>query len=212
MGNFLAIDTSGNHLAVVAVKNGIEYATYIENCAMKHAVSIMPAVDETLKKADLQLSECDFFAAVVGAGSFTGIRIGISAVKGFALAFSKPTLAITSFDVAAYNGIDTQDKKALCLIDALHDCYYACGYDGDRVCFAPAYLTEEEVLALYNEGYALLGGGHLPIANKTRVLAVDPVKGLIAAAKALSERKKFGELTALYVRKSSAEINAEGKN
>ena len=83
MANFLAVDTSGNHLAVVAVKDGTEYVTYIENCAMKHAVSLMPAVDETLEKAGLQLSECDFFAAVVGAGSFTGIRIGISAVKGF---------------------------------------------------------------------------------------------------------------------------------
>lgn len=212
MNNFLAVDTSGNHLAVVAVKNGIEYTTYIENCAMKHAVSLMPAVDETLKKADLQLSECDFFAAVVGAGSFTGIRIGISAAKGFALAFSKPTLAITSFDVAAYNGIDTQGKKALCLIDALHDCYYACGYDGAELCFAPAYLTEDEVLSLVDEGYALLGSEKLPIANKTKVLGVDPIKGLLAAAKALSQKGEFGELTALYVRKSSAEINAEGKN
>ena len=211
MANFLALDTSGNHLAVVAVKDGTEYVTYIENCAMKHAVSLMPAVDETLEKAGLQLSECDFFAAVVGAGSFTGIRIGISAVKGFALAFSKPTLPITSFDVAAYNGIDTQDKKALCLIDALHDCYYACGYDKGEICLAPAYLTEEEVLALEKDGYALLGGENLPIASKAKVCAVDPVKGLLAAAKALSKQGKFGELTALYVRKSSAEINAEGK-
>ena len=212
MSNFLAVDTSGNHLAVVAVKNGKQFSTFIENCAMKHAVSLMPAVDETLEKADMRLSECDFFAAVVGAGSFTGIRIGISAVKGFALAFSKPTLAITSFDVAAYNGIDTQGKKQLCLIDALHDCYYACGYENGEVCFAPAYLTEEEVLALVEKGYALLGGKNLPIAAKARVREIDPVKGLLLAAEALSEKEKFGELTALYVRKSSAEINAEGKN
>jgi tRNA threonylcarbamoyl adenosine modification protein YeaZ len=129
MSNFLAVDTSGNHLAVVAVKDGTTYATYVENCAMKHAVSIMPAVDETLKKANLQLKDCDFFAAVVGAGSFTGIRIGISTVKGFCLAHGKPALAITSFDVAAYNALDTKTNKILCLVDALHDCYYACGYE-----------------------------------------------------------------------------------
>ena len=210
MSNFLAVDTSGNHLAVVAVKNGIEYATYIENCAMKHAVSIMPAVDETLKKADMQLYECDFFGAVIGAGSFTGIRIGIATAKGFAAAFSKPTLPITSFDVAAYNRIDRQGKM-LCLIDALHDCYYVCGYKNGEVCFAPAYLTEEEVLALAKDGYALLGGDNLPIANKAQVQTIDQVKGLLAAAKALSQEKRFGDLAALYVRKSSAEINAEGK-
>ena len=207
MSNFLAVDTSGNHLAVVAVKNGIEYATYIENCAMKHAVSIMPAVDETLKKADMQLGECDFFGAVVGAGSFTGIRIGIATAKGFAAAFSKPTLPITSFDVAAYNGIDTQGKM-LCLIDALHDCYYACGYEKGEVVYPAAYLTEEEVLTLANEGYRLLACASLPIAQKVNVEVVDPVKGLENAAKALCEKQAFGALSALYVRKSSAEINA----
>jgi tRNA threonylcarbamoyl adenosine modification protein YeaZ len=209
MSNFLAVDTSGNHLAVVAVKDGTTYATYVENCAMKHAVSIMPAVDETLKKANLQLKDCDFFAAVVGAGSFTGIRIGISTVKGFCLAHGKPALAITSFDVAAYNALDTKTNKILCLVDALHDCYYACGYENGKIVYSPAYLTEEDVLALQQEVYALVGHGEMPISAKATVYDIDPVFGLAEAAKALSADGKFGELTALYVRKSSAELNAE---
>lgn len=211
MSNFLAVDTSGNHLAVVAVKNGKKYATYVENCAMKHAVSVMPAVDETLKKADMRLEECDFFGAVVGAGSFTGIRIGISTVKGFALAFGKPTLAITSFDVAAYNTIDSQEKKILCLVDALHDCYYACGYEDGEMILPPAYLTEEEVLALVSQGYTPVGG-ELPLSQKTETVRIDPVEGLFNAAERLAAKGAFGELTALYVRKSSAELNAEGKH
>lgn len=211
MSNFLAVDTSGNHLAVVAVKDGTTYATYIENCAMKHAVSIMPAVDETLKKANLQLKDCDFFASVVGAGSFTGIRIGISTVKGFCLAYGKPSLAITSFDVAAYNALDTQTNKILCLVDALHDCYYVCGYENGKIIYPPAYLTEEEVLSLQKDGYVLVGHGAMPIAAKASVQDIDPVAGLAAAANALAKEEKFGELTALYVRKSSAELNAEGK-
>ncbi len=211
MSNFLAVDTSGNHLAVVAVKNGKRYATYVENCAMKHAVSVMPAVDETLKKADMRLEECDFFGAVVGAGSFTGIRIGISTVKGFALAFGKPTLAITSFDVAAYNTIDSQEKKILCLVDALHDCYYACGYEDGEMILPPAYLTEEEVLALVSQGYTPVGG-ELPLSQKTETVRIDPVEGLFNAAERLAAKGAFGELTALYVRKSSAELNAEGKH
>lgn len=210
MKNFLAVDTSGSHLAVVAAKDGKTYATYIENCAMRHAVSVMDAVDETLKKAGLTLDECDFFGAVVGAGSFTGIRIGISAAKGFCLAKGKPSLPITSFDVLAYNAIDTQGK-VLCLVDALHDCYYACGYEQGKIVYPPAYLTEEEVLALVKEGYSLRGVGELPISQKASVESADPVDGLLKAAIALSERDAFGELTALYVRKSSAELNAEGK-
>lgn len=210
MKNFLAVDTSGSHLAVVAAKDGKMYSTYIENCAMRHAVSVMDAVDETLKKAELTLAECDFFGAVVGAGSFTGIRIGISAAKGFCLAQGKPSLPITSFDVLAYNAIDTEGK-VLCLVDALHDCYYACGYEQDKIVYPPTYLTEEEVLALMKEGYSLRGVGELPISQKASVESADPVDGFLKAVIALSEKDAFGELTALYVRKSSAELNAEGK-
>ena len=89
MKNFLAVDTSNNHLAVLAAKAGKVYSVFLPDCAMKHSVSVMPAVEEVLKKADMRLEECDFFAAVVGAGSFTGIRIGVAAVKGLALANGK---------------------------------------------------------------------------------------------------------------------------
>ena len=209
MKNFLAVDTSNNHLAVLAVKNGVAHTVFIPDCAMKHSVSVMPAVEEVLKKADMRLEECDFFSAVVGAGSFTGIRIGISVVKGFCLAFGKPALPITSFDTLAYNALD---GKVLTLVDALHDCYYACGYEQGKVVYPPAYLTEEEVLNLASEGYTLVAGTGLPLAEKVSVTLVDPCVGLEKATKALGEMEKFGELSALYVRKSSAELNrGDGK-
>lgn len=203
--NFLAVDTSGNHLAVVAVKDGQAYSVFLPDCAMKHSVSVMPAIDEALQKAGMCLDDCDFFAAAVGAGSFTGIRIGISAVKGLCLACKKPSLPVTSFDVMAYNALDK--GKILCLIDALHGSYYACGYNGGEVTYPPAFLSEEEVLSLVDEGYALCGVSPLPIAAKAAVLTVNPVSGLQKAVTALGEQGKFGELTALYVRKSSAELN-----
>ncbi len=205
--NFVAVDTSGNYLTVVAGKNGEFYSVSIPNCMMKHSVSVMPAVDEVLKKADMSLEECDFFSAVVGAGSFTGIRIGISVVKGFCLAYNKPSLPITSFDVAAYNGLG--EGKTLCLVDALHDCYYACGYENGEVVFPPAYLTEEQVLELVAEGYSLCGVGEFPIAEKVAVAKVDSVEGLKKAVCEKVEKGAFGELIALYVRKSSAELNLE---
>ncbi len=205
--NYLAIDTSGNYLTVLACKNGEVFSVFLPDCAMKHSVSVMPAVDEALKKADMRLTECDFFAAVVGAGSFTGIRIGISVVKGFRLATGKPTLPVTTFDVAAYNTVDAQTEKTLCLVDALHGCYYAAGYEGGEVCYAPAYLTEEETLSLQKEGYSLRALTATPIAEKTEVAVVNPVAGLQNAVAALAEKGAFGELTALYVRKSSAELN-----
>ena len=203
--NFVAVDTSGSYLTVVAGKRGEFYSVSIPDCSMKHSVSVMPAVDEVLKKADMTLDECDFFGAVVGAGSFTGIRIGISVVKGFCSAQNKPALPITSFAVAAYNSVG--EEKTLCLVDALHDCYYVCGYEKGEVVYPPAYLTEEEVLQLVEEGYVLCGVGAFPIAEKVEVRSADPVQGLIKAACDLAQKDAFGELTALYVRKSSAELN-----
>ena len=210
MKNYLALDTSGGYLSVVAVKDNRAHSVFVEDCAMKQSTLFMQKVDEALKGADLALADCDFFAAVVGAGSFTGIRIGISAAKGFALATGKPTLPVTSFEVAAYNSIERKGKT-LCLVDALHDYYYACGYEGETILLPPAYLTEEEVLRLAKEeGFTLRATASLPIAQKAEVEIANPVFGLQNAVSALSKQGKFGALTALYIRKSSAELNREG--
>lgn len=207
MKNFLAIDTSNDYLCVAAAKDGVITTAFIPDCAMKHSVSLMTAVQDVLDKAGLHLQECDCFAAAVGAGSFTGIRIGISAAKGFALATGKPTLPITSFDVLAYNSFESVQGKVLCLINALHDCYYVCGYENGEVCYAPAYLTEAEVLDLEKQGFALVAGAEMPMCEKASVKILSPSRGLVQAVQAKLEKGEFGELNALYVRKSSAEIN-----
>lgn len=202
MKNFLAVDTSGGYLSVVARKGEKVFSSFTQDCAMKHSVLLMTKIDEAFQALNMQPADCDFFGAVVGAGSFTGIRIGISAIKGFCLAFNKPALPVTSFDLMAYNAVDT--GKILCLIDALHGFYYAMGYENGTVVYPPAYISEEEVSALAKEGYALRSIEKLPI--ETEILS--PVHGLQNAVNTLSKTEKFGELTALYIRKSSAEINA----
>ena len=210
MKNYLALDTSGGYLSVVAKKGDRAYSVFVDDCAMKQSSLFMQKVDEVLKKAELTLKECDFFSAVVGAGSFTGIRIGISAIKGFALATGKPTLPITSFEVMAYNTVEPKGK-ILCLVDALHDYYYACGYEDGKVVLPPCYIAKEEVLSLVEQGYTLRATGVLPLANEAEIQIVNPCEGLQNAVEALAKRGAFGELTALYVRKSSAELNREEK-
>ena len=196
-------------MSVVARKDGEIFSAFLPDCAMSHSVLLMETIDGVLKRANLRLDECDFFAAAVGAGSFTGIRIGISAIKGFALATGKPTLGVTSFDTLAYNAIDgSSSGKILCLINALHDCYYACGYENGQVVFQPAFLTEAEVLELAKQGFSLVAGGEIPVGEKANVQIVSPILGLEKAVVALSQKENaFGELSALYVRKSSAEMN-----
>lgn len=205
MKNYLAIDTSGDSLTLLLKKDGKRFETHLPDCMMKHSVKLMTEVDSLLKRAEFSLENCDFFACAVGPGSFTGIRIGISAVKGFCLAFQKPALSVTSFEIMAYNALE--EGKILCLVDALHDSYYAAGYKNGELVLEPAYLSEEEVLQKQAEGYTLVSTAHLPVYEKTDGKIVSLTEGFFKAVEAKSEQNEYGALTALYVRKSSAELN-----
>ena len=187
---FLAIDTSGQRLVVVA-KNDDNTVVSAQNSAMRHSILLMDEIDGALKEANLSLSACDFVACVVGPGSFTGIRIGISAVKGLCMAAGIPALAVTSFDCLAYA---EKRERLLALVDAGHDHFYACPYDGFNPQTA-AYLSKEEVNAIAEKGYT-------PVTERDTDIAL----GLKNAAIALCERKASAtQLVALYLRKSSAE-------
>lgn len=202
--SFLAIDTSGKRLLVVACKNGEKYISDISDCLHAHSVRLMEEIDGVLKKAELSPAECDFFCAVVGAGSFTGIRIGISTVKGLCLACGKPALSVTSFDTLAYA---ERNGKTLALVDAGRGFYYACGYDEDgEISVSPRYCSAEEAEAFVRKGYAPVSGEPLGVPTKL----VNPAEGLFAAAvRNCNNTTPAQTLSALYLRKSSAEENAK---
>ncbi len=196
MNNFLAIDTSSRYLTVLAVKGEKIVLNHLPDCAMKHSVIVMGEVEKALKQASLTPSECDFFAAVTGPGSFTGIRIGIATAKGFALGADKPLLSVTSFDLIAYN---VTDENFYTVIDAAHGYYYVCGYGKDRaVTFPPAYLSERLVCELEAPLY---GFEQLSLPDYTRL---DAGKCLYTAV-CLNKGKTSETISALYVRKSQAE-------
>ena len=196
---FLAVDTSGKALNVVAVNEDVRVVLRRADCAMQHSVMLMGEIDSALSRAGLSPADCGFFACVVGPGSFTGIRIGIATVKGLCLACDRPALALTSFETLAY--ADKSERK-LCLVDAGHGNFYACGYSGVQVVLPPAFLSREAVEARIAEGF-------VPVAHTALfdgVRQADAAQGLLDAA----VRKADGvcgahALEAVYLRKSSAE-------
>lgn len=196
MSNFLAIDTSSRHLTVLAVKGDKKVLRHIPDCAMKHSVILMDEIEKVLTEASLAPEECDFFCAVTGPGSFTGIRIGIATIKGFALGAGKPKLSVTSFDLIAYN---VNSENFYTVIDAAHSHYYVCGFGADRkVTLEPSYMSEEEVSALK---YPLYGFEELPLKNYNRLNASVCLYNAVV----LNTGKLSSEMTALYIRKSQAE-------
>ncbi len=192
--SYVAVDTSSKYLTVLACFKGRKVLRYTPECAMRHSVILMDEIDKALKEAGMEPADADFFAAVTGPGSFTGIRIGISAVKGFALACSKPMMGITSFELFADN--ITADAFHV-VIDAGHDHYYVQGYEGSNAS-RPAFVPGDTVRA-YAE--PLYGFEDLPLANYTRLSPGDMLEGAVC-----SGRHPLGEaIEALYVRKSQAE-------
>lgn len=199
MSNFLAVDTSSRYLTVVAQKGEKKEKSFIENCALNHSVVLMDEIERTFSRINLTPAECDFFAAVTGPGSFTGIRIGISCIKGFATALNKRAAGVTSFEMLSYNV--NSDRPYAVAIDAAHGNYYACGYKPSGVCdVSPRFLKRAEIEALNRP---VFGFEDLDFENYTRLSVEDC---LYPAVKFFCERRgRNGELNALYCKKSQAE-------
>lgn len=210
MGNYLAVDTASKYLSAVLSVDGKTYTEYREDCAMRHSTELMPAIDELFRRANATPQDVDFFVCVEGAGSFTGIRIGVSAIKGFALATKKAVLPVTTFSLAAYNG---KGNKILALCDALHSHYYAAAYDecGKEV-LPPSYIDGEQVRSFAEEGYLIKSLEDLTLPEGVSFERVRPDEAMIGIVDALKDdASAFRSPVALYVRKCQAEIEREKK-
>ncbi len=196
MSNFLAVDTSSRYLTVVAQNGRKRTVNFVEDCAMNHSVVLMGEIERALAEVELTPADCDFFAAVTGPGSFTGIRIGIACVKGFAVATGKKCVGVTAFDMLSYNV--NSDCDYLVAVDAAHGFYYVCGYSADgQINLQPAYLSYDEVASM---GKPVYGYEELAFENYTKLKVADC---LYHAAVKIADRE--GGVEALYVRKSQAE-------
>ncbi|MGN0779455.1 MAG: tRNA (adenosine(37)-N6)-threonylcarbamoyltransferase complex dimerization subunit type 1 TsaB [Aristaeellaceae bacterium] len=115
----LAIDTSGPVCGVAVLCDGvIRYECAVQN-KLTHSVNLMPMVDAALQAVGMTLAEMDRLAVVAGPGSFTGVRIGVSTLKGMAHGANKPCVAVDALEAmaagaGAFDGVvcPMQDARA----------------------------------------------------------------------------------------------------
>ena len=98
----LAIETSAKSVSAAVVENGVPLASAYQNMGLTHSRTLMPLVDGMLSAAGLRVQDMDLLAAANGPGSFTGLRIGVSALKGLAWALEKPCCGVST--LAAWPG------------------------------------------------------------------------------------------------------------
>ncbi|HCC00153.1 MAG TPA: tRNA (adenosine(37)-N6)-threonylcarbamoyltransferase complex dimerization subunit type 1 TsaB [Ruminococcaceae bacterium] len=99
----LAIDTSSVSASVAICEDSSLLGESFIHIQQTHSQTLMPAVCALMKQCGISFSEIDLFAITVGPGSFTGVRIGIAAVKGMAAAYNKPCVGISTLEALAAN-------------------------------------------------------------------------------------------------------------
>ncbi|MDD4801492.1 MAG: tRNA (adenosine(37)-N6)-threonylcarbamoyltransferase complex dimerization subunit type 1 TsaB [Syntrophomonas sp.] len=143
------------------------------NYKKTHSETLMPMVDKLLRDCDKSIQDVNALAITIGPGSFTGLRIGLAAVKGLSLAAKIPVVGISSLDVLAHN-IVFSDALVCPLFNARKQEVYTALYDNRD--FYPHRLSEEmacspqEFIAmalekaheLGRQRIVLLGDGYYP--------------------------------------------------
>jgi tRNA threonylcarbamoyladenosine biosynthesis protein TsaB len=162
-------------------------------------------IEALLKRQGVRLNEIDLFAGASGPGSFTGVRVGLAAIKGLAEVLGRPVVAVSNLEALA--GFGKTNARAT-IIDARRGEVYAALYDG-----AGNQIIPEEVLPIERFKEALAGrnvdwndvewisqpdSGQMPLAGAIARIAIRKAKQGLARDPAAIE--------ANYVRRSDAEL------
>lgn len=119
----LAIETSAKSVSAAVVENGVPLASAYQNMGLTHSRTLMPLVDGMLSAAGLRVQDMDLLATANGPGSFTGLRIGVSALKGLAWALEKPCCGVSTLAAMARN-LAHMEGLIICAMDARRNQVY----------------------------------------------------------------------------------------
>jgi tRNA threonylcarbamoyladenosine biosynthesis protein TsaB len=127
----LALDTTSQHGSLALRRDGATLAELALHSGDGYADLLFQALTDLLRNAGVRLSEIDCFAAASGPGSFTGVRVGLAAVKGLAAALGKPAAGISNLRALAALGNLTPT------IDARRGEVYTAVYDAELRLLSP---------------------------------------------------------------------------
>ena len=121
----LAIESSAKTASVAVTEDGVLLGEIFQNKGLTHSKTILPMIDLLLSSIGMKMNEIDGIAVSNGPGSFTGLRIGVAAAKGLALAAEIPCVGVSTLEAAAYGA---QDGYIAVLMDARAGQVYHAGF------------------------------------------------------------------------------------
>ena len=141
----LALETSAKAVSAAVTENGKVLCSGYQDTGLTHSRTLMPIVEHILKNTDLRMADMDVIAVSAGPGSFTGIRIGVSAAKGLAFAVDKPAVGVSTLAAMARN-VAFADGLIVCAMDARRNQVYNALFEAKDG--ALTRLTEDRAIGL----------------------------------------------------------------
>ena len=224
--NILVLDCAVTKLSI-AVKTEDKFISQTYDIGMRQSEILVPTIDEILSKAGITAADLNYSALTIGPGSFTGLRLGISAIKAIELAYNVPVYGISSLTIYSYAYKDF-GLPILACIDANKDKFYACLSDQNSLILEEGDYEVEEIISKLNGLSKVLVAG--PDAQKLadiikenkndiEVLTTKASAMTTEALVAITEDKiSKGEATLkdfdgpVYLRASEAELALKSKN
>ena len=225
----LGVETTSKVSSIAILENEELMGEYILNIKGKHSEKLFSGLDKILTDLKIEIRELNSIAVSIGPGSFTGIRVGISAVRGLAQGLGVPVVGVSSLDVLALSAFPT--GFFVCpIIDALRCEVYTALYKADIEGKVTDYqlIKIEDLLKNLNQFskkyqalIVFLGDGALlhkeaikSVLDKRAIFAsfrnVFPSASNVAwLGKRELERgkgKKYSEILPLYIRRPTAEL------
>ena len=186
----LAIESAAKTASVALVEDGVLRAELFQDNGMTHSKTVLPMVDSLMQGLGMTLGEIDRIAVSHGPGSFTGLRIGVAAAKGLALALEIPCVGVSTLEAAAYNA---QDGFVCVVMDARAGQVY-------NACFkiehgALTRVTEDRALPLAELEEVLFSQERVTLLGDGAHLCFDAFKdhnGLILPPLSMRVPRAFG--------------------
>jgi tRNA threonylcarbamoyl adenosine modification protein YeaZ len=150
----LAIDTALEACSV-GVVDGQRIVTRSQDIGRGHAEILMGQVEDALREAGVAFADLDRIAVVVGPGSFTGLRVGIAAARGFALVTGKPAVGITTL---AAHAAEAKGIPVLATLAAGRGEIYGQFFAADGSERGPARVASPDVFAAEMASDTVLAG------------------------------------------------------
>lgn len=190
----LALDAAGQACSAAVWADGALRARRLERMARGQSEQLVPLAQAVMTEAGLAFRELDAVAVTLGPGGFTGVRIGLAAAEGLALAWDLPIVGLSNFAVvaAAVPPAERQGRTLLVAIDAKRPELYAAAWDAaGREILAPVLLPPDALAARLPARELLIAGdaadaaaAALTAAGRAPLLSAAPGEadaGLLAA-------------------------------